>query len=429
MRKKNIIFILLFLTLNFSLLTLNSFSQWVQQSVPVTGGYFNDMKFENANTGFIINWNNPVATLLRTTNAGYNWQTMNNWGMSHIAIVDTNCIYTTGQNNGLGKLYKSTNLGLTWDSMLTTTNYYSYLHFFNHDTGVISGGDSFDNFIWRTTNGGQSLQLIAGFGGASPGKFHFLKEKVNGEYYGWYYYNNNNYLFLTTNSGLNWVSRPSIPENVQSVFFINKDTGWASAYFSRNYIYYTTNGGNNWAIQNLPSSYTIYDIYFANTQKGWASTAYNKVFATNTGGVIWGTQNLPIPFAGHLSFIDSLTGWCGNGNQIAYTTNSGGPITSANNQNELTSKYFLQQNYPNPFNSKTIIKYSISNSSKVILKVYDISGKEISTLVNRNQQKGVYNITVDASNYSSGVYFYKLELIDEKQNKFFVETKRMMYLK
>ena len=126
---KRILIILAVIIVHCTLLIDNCVCQWVQQNVPVTGGYFNDMQFVNATTGFILNWNNPVATFLKTTNAGYNWQTMNNWGMSQIAIVDTNCIYTSGQNNGLGKLYKSTNLGITWDSMLTTTNYYSYLFF------------------------------------------------------------------------------------------------------------------------------------------------------------------------------------------------------------------------------------------------------------------------------------------------------------
>ncbi len=81
--------------------------------MPVTGGTFNDMKFANANTEFIINWNYPMAILLRTTNVGYNLQTMNNWGMAHIFIVNTNCINTSEQKNSMGKLYKSTNLGIS----------------------------------------------------------------------------------------------------------------------------------------------------------------------------------------------------------------------------------------------------------------------------------------------------------------------------
>ncbi|MCU0372439.1 MAG: hypothetical protein MUE56_04265 [Ignavibacteria bacterium] len=277
MKKKNIIYFLLFITLNFSLLTFNSYAQWVQQSVPVTGGSFNDMKFANANTGFIINWNYPVSTLLRTTNTGYNWQTMNNWGMAHIIIVDTGCIYTSGQND-FGKIYKSSNLGVTWDSMLTTTSYYSYLHFFNRDTGLISGGNSFINFIWRTTNGCQSIQLIATYGGASPCKFFFLKEKINGEYCGWLYYPQSSLIYRTTNSGLNWTQFPDIPGlyGIRGLCFVNKDTGWVSITNSSNFVYYTTNGGLNWANKIMPyNSVLHYDIWFVNPNTGWIMVQRN----------------------------------------------------------------------------------------------------------------------------------------------------------
>jgi len=430
--KKITSFIFLFLILsvvNYSLLIDNCQSQWVQQSVPVTTGQFFDMKFVNANTGFIAH---STDVLLKTTNAGYNWVVNKNGRMSSLTIVDSMYFYGIGYNNQYGKLYKTTNGGITWDSSLSSFGYSFWKSYFlNRDTGLISSSDSFSNQIWITMDGGQTKQLVASFGGASQGLFHFLKEKVNGEYYGWYFYTNNNSLFVTTNSGLNWVSKPPIPDNVKSVFFINKDSGWVSAYNSSSYVFHTTDGGNTWTNYTMPSTSSNYDILFVTPQKGWIGCDLsNKIYATTNGGEVWGTQYISGFGSTALSFVDSVTGWAQTSyNTIGHTTNGGGSITSINRQNELTTNYSLQQNYPNPFNSKTIIKYSISNNSKVTLKVYDISGKEISTLVNRNQQKGVYNIIFDASNYSSGVYFYKLELIDEKQNKVFIETKRMIYLK
>ena len=391
---KKYLILIIFITLNSSLLTLNSYSQWVQQSVPVTGGSFNDMKFVNANSGFIINWNYPVATLLRTTNAGYNWQTLNNWGMAHIAIVDTNCIYTSGQNNSLGKLYKSTNLGITWDSMLTTTDYYSYLHFFNKDTGLISGGDSFDNFIWRTTNGGQSLQLIATYGGASPGKFHFLKEKVNGEYYGWMYYSGGiNY--RTTNSGLSWTEMPLIPTFVglKGFCYINKDTAFATINNTVNYILYTTNGGTNWNEKYLSYTSSWYDIFFINSLTGWIGVGLsNKIYATTNGGSNWGTQFINGSAASSsIYFIDSNVGWIRSSfNTVAHTTNGGGPITRiVNNSKSLASYYTLHQNYPNPFNPSTTISCKLAKSGNIRIKVFDISGKEIEELVNKDYKQGL----------------------------------------
>jgi hypothetical protein len=99
--------------------------------------------------------------------------------------------------------------------------------------------------------------------------------------------------------------------------------------------------------------------------------------------------------------------------------------TNVEDEGSLLSpdSYNLAQNYPNPFNPVTTIKYSIPESGNVSLKVYDILGKEVATLVNEEKAQGVYSVIFDASNLSSGVYFYKL------QAGSFVEIKKMMVLK
>jgi hypothetical protein len=69
----------------------------------------------------------------------------------------------------------------------------------------------------------------------------------------------------------------------------------------------------------------------------------------------------------------------------------------------------LNQNYPNPFNPTTTISYTIQQPGTVILKVYNIIGQEIQTLVDKYQTAGKYQVTVDAQSLSSGVYFYRLQ--------------------
>jgi hypothetical protein len=81
----------------------------------------------------------------------------------------------------------------------------------------------------------------------------------------------------------------------------------------------------------------------------------------------------------------------------------------------LPKKFVLEQNYPNPFNPSTIIKYSVSNinadfSQRVTLKVYDVLGKEVRTLVNEEQKPGKYSVNFDASELSSGVYVYSIKI-------------------
>ncbi|HEY5122781.1 MAG TPA: T9SS type A sorting domain-containing protein [Ignavibacteria bacterium] len=91
------------------------------------------------------------------------------------------------------------------------------------------------------------------------------------------------------------------------------------------------------------------------------------------------------------------------------------------------SKYDLSQNYPNPFNPITKIDYQVSQDSKVMLKIYDITGKEVMTLVNTQQNAGYYTVQFDASNLSSGNYFYKL--IASSNGNETVITKKMTVIK
>jgi hypothetical protein len=109
-----------------------------------------------------------------------------------------------------------------------------------------------------------------------------------------------------------------------------------------------------------------------------------------------------------------------------------GILTGTNSKSiNLPNQYQLFQNYPNPFNPATIIKFSIpadaniTNTSKVnvLLKIYDILGREISTLVNDDKAPGNYEIKFDASSLASGIYFYTLSAND------FFETKKMILLR
>jgi hypothetical protein len=90
---------------------------------------------------------------------------------------------------------------------------------------------------------------------------------------------------------------------------------------------------------------------------------------------------------------------------------------------ELPGKFLLRQNYPNPFNPTTSIKYDLPKNSFVKLVVFDALGREVETLVNENQNAGIYEATFYASLFPSGVYFYKLTTDG------FNGTKRMILLK
>jgi hypothetical protein len=91
---------------------------------------------------------------------------------------------------------------------------------------------------------------------------------------------------------------------------------------------------------------------------------------------------------------------------------------------DLPLSYELQQNYPNPFNPSTRISYSIPNSNFVNMKIYDMLGREVQTLVSKVQKTGTYSINFDASKLSSGIYFYRLQVGSD-----FIEARKMLLIR
>jgi len=126
----------------------------------------------------------------------------------------------------------------------------------------------------------------------------------------------------------------------------------------------------------------------------------------------------------YIGFSSDQSGW-GNplSNQIYKYI---GPAITSVEEEEidiLPTEYSLSQNYPNPFNPSTNIKYSVPQPSQVQIKVYDVLGNEIETLVNEEKPAGTYELTWNAANLSSGIYFYQLKAGE------YVNTKKMILLK
>jgi Secretion system C-terminal sorting domain len=157
------------------------------------------------------------------------------------------------------------------------------------------------------------------------------------------------------------------------------------------------------------------------------SNEYNggMMLGTTDGGITWtqqiiGTTN---PLWG-VVFADALTGWAvGDNGTILHTTNGGVTSVKEEQTNVLPTEFMLSQNYPNPLNPSTKIRYSVPRSSNVMIKVFNILGAEIETLVNEEKSAGTYELTWNAANLPSGVYFYRI------QAGSFVATKKMMLLK
>ncbi|HCY76711.1 MAG TPA: hypothetical protein DHV28_12395 [Ignavibacteriales bacterium] len=143
----------------------------------------------------------------------------------------------------------------------------------------------------------------------------------------------------------------------------------------------------------------------------------------------WYTNEMKYPVFGVSYFELNVNGSVTNHKVVEYNTQT--PTDVKEDPQQIVNGFELLQNYPNPFNPSTVINYQITKSSKVTLKVYDIIGNEIKTLVNNQQPAGKYSVEFNASNLPSGVYLYRLEAGDPStgSGQGFVQTRKMTLIK
>jgi photosystem II stability/assembly factor-like uncharacterized protein len=248
-------------------------------------------------------------------------------------------------------------------------------------------------------------------------------------------------IYKTTNSGVNWFTYFKKAHCIfDNIIVFNENNVLIQSHYQGSFIneyIKTTNSGNNWNVIYNGTDFRS-DSYFINEYTGWSCG--NQITKTTNGGYNWSVQYPnPAYSLNGITLKDSLNGWSVGYNGIIIKTTTGGIIFVSSNEENIPSEYSLYQNYPNPFNPTTKIKFAIPQGSptvafgddnvevaendRVVLKVYDILGKEIETLVKEKLSAGTYEVTFNASQYPSGVYFYRL--ITDGYN----ETKRMILLK
>jgi len=212
--------------------------------------------------------------------------------------------------------------------------------------------------------------------------------------------------------------------------FVNSNTGFIAGDASQGVILKTTNQGLNWSTYNFPGYfYEDYALDFINSNTGWVITDRAMFKTTDGGENYFQIESRHDPLYS-MCFTDALTGYCVSYSGIIMKTTDGGggPIGILPISNEIPEHFSLSQNYPNPFNPNTKIKFDIpfegNNLDRSIrLIIYDITGREVTTLINESLKPGSYESEWNAGNFASGIYFYKLTSED------FAETKKMVLLK
>jgi Secretion system C-terminal sorting domain len=319
-----------------------------------------------------------TAGIFLSTNNGVSWTAVNNG----ITVMRINALAVCGANvlaaqNGFTGLYRTTNNGVNWVPYGLT------------GLAVVSLGVSGNNVYAGTFNG-----TVAGVYSSADNGANWTPIGLTSEFVNCFAISGTKVfagceggkVYLTSNNGGNWtLVNSGLPNNQISALAIIGSNLFAAMDSSSPFwgVYYSSNNGTNWIPKNDGFSQVPPTQSFLITS--------NYIFV-GSGQQIW-RRNIS-EFIG-IKQISEL----------------------------VPSKYSLSQNYPNPFNPTTVIRFQLSVVGLTTLKVYDIMGREVQTLVNERLQPGTYETKFDGSQLTSGVYFYKLTSGD------YTETKKLTLIK
>lgn len=390
----------------------------------------------NKNAAFAMMGNN----VYRSYDKGVTWQqfaTCTIGSSCHsffVSPLDTNKMICS-KGSGGGYVAVSTNYGSTWTAVWgpgTLTSYGMPLEIDANDPNVYYLAPDGVAML-KTTNFGTTWTTL---GGGEPGNIFRSPCDVVSQY------ENSSVLFVgdgttgsgsgkfwkSVNGGLNWtlintVSGSEIPMIAQTSLDLNLlyHTTWGSGGFWKSinqgsaFTMLGSPGGNLWAADIAKDDPTAvaYGTY--------GSTGY----ISYNSGTSFSTFTFPSSPGAGVLFMDKAACLFIQGSGMTRMTVTYSGVT-ANTQisSEVPTEFSLNQNYPNPFNPTTQIKYNVKENSFVSIIVYNILGKEVSTIINQQLAAGKYQTDFNAANLSSGVYFYTLAIDGQK-----IDTKKMMLVK
>lgn len=447
--------------------TIDGGSSWISQSI----GTLDDVHF--------IHFNDPLngwavlyeftpgrhGSVIHTSDGGNSWSVqLSIWGntLHSIHFSDENNGWVAGSS---GITFHTTDAGVTWIQQFPATQggWLWPIFFIDNNIGWTAGDPLFGMF--KSTDGGfnwssTSLPVVIRvysilFADSLTGWLSAAQGQIARSFDG----------------GINWENVQSgNSQDLRDIFFIDYSKGWSVGYEGT--IVYSVDGGDNWSDQSSGTSSNLYSVQFVDEQTGWIVGDNGIILKTNNGGILvelvsftaaqsneqiflsWITATElnnqgfeierkstddweKIGFVNgngtttemqYYSFTDSIR-LINNVNRICYRLKQIDFDGTYEYSNEVAieilqpDSYLLKQNYPNPFNPITIINWQLPESKFVALKIYDVLGNEIASLINEEKPAGNFEVEFNASALSSGIYYYKLVAGD------FVDVKKMILLK
>lgn len=358
---------------------------WVSTLVGSTAGAFRSIGFADTLNGWIGTLSVGGTNIFKTSDGGQSWlpslvsNPQDSIGICGISVINKDTVYAAGRYYGPAHFYKTTNGGNNWqvtDLAKYGIHYLIDCHFFNADSGFITGGTGI------SSSNSKGMVLFTSNAGAT-----WEVKKI-------------------TNSTGTWGWKISFPTRETGYISLER-IGSGARYFLK-----TTNGGETWQENTFSNtSISVQGIGFINENTGWIGGNYvgssgNAGYETTDGGETWN----PMGYFKHINRIRILNDTLAyaSGDRIyKYTRDSTVNINLTSS--EIPDKFTLFQNFPNPFNPSTEISFEIPHKNLVKLSVFNSLGQKVAVLVYSNLSAGKYKINFDASNLSAGIYFYKLE--------------------
>lgn len=381
----------------------------------VTSGNAGNQKyFINQDTG----WGTyePLG-IFKSTDGGNNWVKKSSEGCRSLYFTDLFNGWAVGDS---GAILKSSDEGENWYPQVSGSSVeLNSVNFFDSNIGMCVG------------NSGTALLTING-GNTWTSQNIGTTDKLNSVVFTnsstiWVV-GNNGTLLNSTDLGITWVSSDELTQNnLVSAFFINETTGWVGGSVGTilkyqvdvvpvELISFTAEVNNNNIELNWQTATEVnntgFDIERSTSDEKWVAIGFVNGY---------GNSVTPISY----SYLDkNMIGGSKYRYRLKQIDLDGRFEYSNEIEIDITPDNFsLFQNFPNPFNPSTTIRYQIANESKVEIRIYDMLGSEVLTLLNENKQAGTYEVQLNAENLSSGTYVYRITADG------FVESKKMILMK
>lgn len=440
-----------------------------QRSGYLKEGIFKNVFFKNSSELFLCG-NGGRVLKFSDMEKTWNVLTGNNTNFYGSYITENGTVFCTGDDGVLLRKKSPdsvSNLKSEWEKILIRDKLkLSSVNFVNDHVGIVC---SFNGKIFKTTNGGDAWKEIISPLKQNPGitlNKIFFTDKYNGYICGGYEYSKAGIIIRTIDGGDSWknVNIDFITGNFRDIYFTDRENGFAVG--ENGNLTVTSDKGNTWNTQYL-ITYDLNSVDFNGSLIGLIVGENGTLFRTSDGGANWDyifpiqyqnlnsvkfTDNLKVTAAGKNGTVirssDAGLSWekmnsLTDNNLLSLNSNNEGVFAIGENGTIIYSESDIKEkissslkntvqkknisslsNYPNPFNPLTNIYYKLSTTVNVSLKVFDILGNELTSLVNEIQIAGNHIIKFDGSQYASGVYFYSLIL-----NGNLKDTKRMVLLK